>query len=289
MIVYKLTNTENGKFYVGLTKATAWDRFNSHILAWRRCKKRRKAKLYWAFDKYGTECWHVEVLAECATIDEMKAKEIEYIAKLDAIKLGYNMQIGGDSGLAGMVLRKGHKRAISISRKKYWETDAGRKWKEELSKRMRGNALGKERVGYKHSEETKEKIGKGNKGLKRSEEQNIARSELTKQMWQEGVYSNRPPPSDETKRKISLSQMGKKQTEHQKKRAAEANAVDWELHFPDGHVEIVTNLRQWCLANSMDPGTLMHTAKHEGKRKSKGFWVRKLTNKKGSTKAPDSD
>jgi hypothetical protein len=251
-------------------------RFRAHVYAWQRCKKRRMCKLYWAFRKYGTECWKLEVLEECASLEESKIREIELIAEYDAIKSGYNMQKGGDSGLAGMKLRKGHKKAISSSRKIWFQTEDGDRWKEELRKKTKGNKYGALRKNTNLSEETKRKISEGNRGKERTDIQREVFSDEMKRRWDSGVYDNRPAMSEETKRKIAIWNVGKKNTERQKRVATEVNQKKWEITFPDGHTEVVINLRKWCLENGLDQGNLSRTHSGNGKSKHKGYWARKL-------------
>lgn len=49
------------------------------------------------------------------------------------------------------------------------------------------------------------------------------RSMLTKTAWENGIYDNRPPPTDEHKEKISKALTGKTQTDYQKQRAKEVH------------------------------------------------------------------
>jgi len=282
MIVYRLINKQNGKSYIGLTGDTLVNRFKQHVWAWKNIKSKRMPRLYWAFKKYGIDCWGKDVLFE-GELEAVKNKEIELIEDYGTIKNGYNMSKGGDSGLAGMKLKNGHKKAIGEARKKYFQSEVGKKWKEQLRIKAMGNKYGAMRKNTKHSEETKRKIGDSNRGLERTEKQKNERSELTRQLWEKGVYDTelRRLSSLKNVKKAQQAKIGTHQTEHQKQRVTEANSDEWEISFPDGHKEIIMNLRKWCLEQGLDQGNLSRTHNYNGQRKHKGYWAKRLTNKKG--------
>lgn len=277
MIVYKLTSP-SGKSYIGITKHTAEERFKQHVSNYNLNRKKGKlnTKLQFAFQKYGTDNWEINVLWETESYDELCQMEIKMIAEHDTINNGYNLHIGGMSGWSGTGdnYTDEHKRKISESRKAYWETEEGKIWKEKLTEMMKGNSNGSNRINTKHSEETKRKIGEANKGKTRNEQQKKARSSLTKKLWENGVFDNRPLPSEETKRKISESQMGHPGYDTQKQAAKKALSKKWIVTFPDGHTEEIINLRQFCRDFNLDQGTLARTQKGG---KHKGYSTIKLS------------
>ena len=65
-------------------------------------KQKRNYKLYSAIRKYGRDKFFVETLEENIPISSLNEREIEYIAKYDSFKNGYNSSPGGD----GRVLNK---------------------------------------------------------------------------------------------------------------------------------------------------------------------------------------
>lgn len=65
----------------------------------------------------------------------------------------------------------------------------------------------------------------------------------------------------------------KPQTDNQKQKAREANQKDWLVTFPDGHQEVITNLRQFALNNGLDQGNLMHVVRGRQKQ-HKGYKVK---------------
>lgn len=66
MIIYKITNTTNGKIFVGMTKRTLSDSFNSHIAL---SKRTDNSPLARAFRKYGRKSFTIDVLE---TVDDDK-------------------------------------------------------------------------------------------------------------------------------------------------------------------------------------------------------------------------
>ena len=96
--IYLITNTINQKSYVGLTTMKVEQRWKEHL----RCvKKGVNYPLYRSIQKYGKENFKIETL-ETAKIDDLKAREIYFIAELKThVSLGgYNQTLGGD-GVVG--------------------------------------------------------------------------------------------------------------------------------------------------------------------------------------------
>lgn len=89
--IYKITNTITGNFYIGKTKNTAEERFESHK---KRASKNANTILYKAMRAYGVESFTISVLAECSIL-ELNELEIKYI---DEMSPTYNMTRGGDGG-----------------------------------------------------------------------------------------------------------------------------------------------------------------------------------------------
>lgn len=96
--VYKITNTINGKIYIGQTEnADPYKRFEEHLKEYKRprCKNR---PLYSAMNECGVENFKFEVIEEC---EDTKIREIYWINFYRTFIgyhdcNGYNATLGGD-------------------------------------------------------------------------------------------------------------------------------------------------------------------------------------------------
>ena len=96
MRVYKITNLQNGKGYVGKTSGTVEGRFAKHK---KNALKGMKRHLYSSMNCYGHDSFAVEELETCKSEDELNERERFWIRELDCRHPnGYNMTDGGDGG-----------------------------------------------------------------------------------------------------------------------------------------------------------------------------------------------
>jgi group I intron endonuclease len=86
MVIYKTTNLIDGQFYVGKDKHNNPQYLGSGL------------KLINAIKKYGRCNFHKEILEHCCNEEELCLKEVEWIQKLNAVELGYNLAEGGAGG-----------------------------------------------------------------------------------------------------------------------------------------------------------------------------------------------
>lgn len=285
MFVYMLTSPSK-KSYIGITKHPIDKRFRQHVNAYKRFVRKYPLmddvsipKLYQAFHKYGTDCWDIKELARYSDYQELLDNEPKFIEQHNTINEGYNVHQGGYSGAAGRKFTEEHKRRLSEARKKYFQTEEGLEWKEKLVLRAKEKPyFGGTRIEYSHSEETKRKIGMANKGYTRSDEWKAAKSKNIKEAWENGAFNTEKKKlaNIENAKKASAARVGMHQSEHQKQAARKALQKTWEVCFPDGHFETVINLREFCKQNNLDPGNLAKTEAHNGSRKCKGYWARKI-------------
>lgn len=96
MLIYKITNTVNGKIYVGQTVRTLEERKWQHINT---AKHGHKNHLYNAMRKYGIENFKFEKICDVDNIEDLNILERYYIAKYNCIKDGYNMVDGGNNNV----------------------------------------------------------------------------------------------------------------------------------------------------------------------------------------------
>jgi group I intron endonuclease len=117
MAVYKITNTINGKGYVGQTVNSIRDRFRTHCSP---CSEGKCPALWAAIQNYGKDKFTVELLwsdpgCDAAVLD---AKEIEMIAEHNTLAPnGYNLMDGGHGARHNTESRN----KISEAKKKLWE------------------------------------------------------------------------------------------------------------------------------------------------------------------------
>lgn len=141
--IYKITNIKNNKIYIGQVVSHRLNkskyrpfgyigRFNDHISeALNNTKKKQCTYLNNAIRKYGKESFKVELLIDCSK-ESLDDNEIKYIKDNNSIyPNGYNLTLGGKTT-----------ECVKITNN------------EELKNpKKRGHEFG-----YKHSEETKNKI-----------------------------------------------------------------------------------------------------------------------------------
>jgi group I intron endonuclease len=122
--IYLIRNMINGKCYVGLTRKTISNRWNSHL---RRCKSGNHSPLYDSIRKYGIANFCVDILEEIE-YDFLQEREIFYIDKLQthvSTGKGYNQTFGGEGvvGHSGWHHTESAKIAIGIGNSKKVRSD----------------------------------------------------------------------------------------------------------------------------------------------------------------------
>lgn len=90
--IYKVTNTINGKSYVGATKRTAKRRMTEHKTDSR--KDFPTMPLHKAIKKYGEDLFTYEIIEKCDD-SIMQEREKFWIQELRTIENGYNLSLGG--------------------------------------------------------------------------------------------------------------------------------------------------------------------------------------------------
>ena len=136
--IYLITNLNNNKKYVGLTKFSITERFYQHV--------KRGFLLTEAIKKYGENKFFIELIEEVDTAGRAYELEQYYIKEYNTkVPYGYNLTDGGD-GIFG------------------WEVTE--EYRQECSERVK--QLHKEKkvgmYGKNHSDETKRKMSVASKG-----------------------------------------------------------------------------------------------------------------------------
>src|ERR1035437_7785049 len=174
--LYQITNTINGKSYIGITKLSILDRWSIHISH----SKLPKYPLQYAISTYGADKFTIIVLMESENrriISELEEPTIQQL-KTHITMHGYNVAKGGYGGNLGpdtTIKRLATIQNYSPERKELWkerlrarnlgktkENDSGRM---AASEKMKGNSY---RKGIPSNCATREKISLGNTGKVRS-------------------------------------------------------------------------------------------------------------------------
>jgi len=95
MIVYCITNTINGKKYIGMTGRTLEERWKSHCSC---ARNGSTFRFHSAIRKYGEEAFTKEILFHDLNIKECRTIEEETILEHNTMKQGYNAKPGGCGG-----------------------------------------------------------------------------------------------------------------------------------------------------------------------------------------------
>jgi group I intron endonuclease len=156
MIIYKTTNTINGKIYVGKSKNNKPSYFGSGIV------------INFALKKYGRNNFKKEILEECHSIEELNKQENFWILKLESFKpeIGYNRSFGGDgfSGITAETIEKIRTKNLGKKRtdeqKQHISLSLKDKPKTEEHKQSLSVAWEKRKIEKPYTDETKEKMRK---------------------------------------------------------------------------------------------------------------------------------
>lgn len=141
MIIYKITNKINGKYYIGQTTQGIERRWKDH------CKNSNKSAISLAIKKHGKENFFIESIVKCDSVEEMNKRETMCIKVLNSLAPnGYNIEVGGKN------------RNMAESTKK------------KLSK-INKNTIPPDRKGCTISKKHKLQISAKMKGVKKSESQ----------------------------------------------------------------------------------------------------------------------
>lgn len=222
VIIYKATNKENRKSYIGQTIQALDQRKRKHC--WEAIHSDGSCRCFAkALRKYGLKAFDWKVIDTADTLEDLNVLEELWIeAERTVVPGGYNLRTGGENSLPSektkkrmSVAQKGKKLSDKTKSKisKALKGRKGRKssieTRKKISEILKGN---KNSVGRKHSSETKQKISEAGKGQKHSEEAKQKMSAARKGR----KYSAK------TKRKMSEAQKGKHTTLATRRRMSEA-------------------------------------------------------------------
>jgi len=171
-LIYKVTNIETKKIYIGKTTKSVEERKREHIWSLNRNSKESQTYFYYAIRKYTVEKFLWNVVGYCESKEELNLAEklcIDFFDTLNPI-YGYNTAQGGDGGIT--------------------DNRSGKTFKEHFGEE-KGTAIGNKisavkkgipgRQGWNHSAEARAKtsVSITNWHKKRKEEK-IRKDEKTK-------------------------------------------------------------------------------------------------------------
>ena len=116
MTIYKITNTTNGKVYIGKTNTTTEKRWKRHLIE---SKHHDQRHLYRAINKYRHDKFTIEQIETCS-FDDGGSREKHWIKYYNSMNrsVGYNLTEGGENGIRSEEYRK----SISKTLKQYYRT-----------------------------------------------------------------------------------------------------------------------------------------------------------------------
>ncbi len=216
-IIYKVTNTINGKIYIGQTIQNFSDRKRKHLYE---AKKNCKVRFHLAINKYGSENFTWEILCSCFSIEECNVMEEYYISYFDTTKKqkGYNIKFGGEN------YRLSEETKIKIG-----NANKGKKHTEEAKKKMSKSRSGENhfRFGKSLTEEHKEKLREKKIGTRFSEDVKKKMSE-SKRGEQNPMFGKKIPITEERRNILKIlfakeknPMYGKKHSEETRKKISE--------------------------------------------------------------------
>ena len=93
--IYRITNTVDGKSYIGKTGMNFGDRWDNHR-AMLNAGKHSNPNLQRAWIEFGKECFEFEIIECVDNLERLNALEIKYISQYRKDGLCYNISDGGD-------------------------------------------------------------------------------------------------------------------------------------------------------------------------------------------------
>lgn len=132
--IYKVTNTKNGKFYIGKTTDSIEQRWKRHIED--AISGRLDTHFARAIRKWGKDSFIIEEIDTATNEEELNQKEIYWIAFYDSAKKGYNKTDGGEGG---NTYKYKTEEEIAFIKEKIKESKMGRK--NPMARKVKGKNI----------------------------------------------------------------------------------------------------------------------------------------------------
>ena len=169
--IYKITNTENGKLYIGKSSCSSLNKLIARYEKEVRYNQLPHRLIIRAMIKYGISSFNFEIIKSDINQDDINNAEIEYIALYNTTdkNIGYNLTQGGE-GTVGLKWEKESREKLSNKRKSgnyggennpFWGKHHG---KATIDKIIESNKRRRGRKVAPMSQSTKDKISEKTKG-----------------------------------------------------------------------------------------------------------------------------
>lgn len=167
--IYKITNSVNGKVYIGQT-VNAKARWSRHKSNAKYFSKNRNEHLTNAMIKYGVDNFTFEVIDQIDTLEQADRLEIDLIKQYDLTnpEFGYNKSPGGQGKRP---MSEETRKKLSASLKGRKSPMKGKHLSNETKKKISNANIGNQyRVGARVSDDTKRMLSEINTGKSQSQE-----------------------------------------------------------------------------------------------------------------------
>lgn len=194
--IYRITNTVNGKAYIGQTTKTAEARFKEHLYV----AKTQPSDWHFAkaIRKYGDTVWKVEVIDFAFSAAEAHEKECALIAEHNTVVAGYNSTNGGEGATGYEWTAEQRQRASDNA---YERTDEHREFQRGVLAKAQEKIVATRQTPEYREAQRKRNLGEKNPmfGTQHSEER---KTQIRKQMTGERNPFFGRKHSEATKQKI---------------------------------------------------------------------------------------
>lgn len=186
--LYRITNTLNGKVYIGQT-VDANKRWGAHKSFAKNDEKPRQY-IHYAIAKYGTENFVYEVIATCRTQEDADFTEDQLIEQYNSRNKdrGYNLKAGGSHGAHSEETKQKQREATIRQIEEKGHPAAGREVSQETRELMRQIRLGNP---IDYTDEVRKNMSEAHLGIQDTEETKQRKAESAKQAWEKRVDLSR--------------------------------------------------------------------------------------------------